>query len=113
LQMARSGRARALGVTSAARWSSVPEIPALAETVRDFEAMVWYGIVAPKGTPPDVVQTLNKAVTEAFSDKQSMARLAETGGEPLSMTPQRFEKFIDEDIERWRKVVEFAQAWVE
>jgi tripartite-type tricarboxylate transporter receptor subunit TctC len=113
LEMARSGKVRALGVTSAARWSSVPEIPAIAETVPGFEAMVWYGIVAPRGTPSDVVLTLNKAMTEAFSDPAFVSRLAETGGLPMSMTPQEFEKFIGDDIERWRKVVDFAGAWIE
>lgn len=113
LQMARAGKLRALGVTSAVRWTSAPEIPAIAETVPGFEAMVWYGIVAPRGTPSDVVLTLNKAVTEAFSDPDFLARLADTGGMAISMTPEQFEKFIDEDIERWRKVVDFAGAWIE
>jgi tripartite-type tricarboxylate transporter receptor subunit TctC len=113
LAMARSGKVRALGVTSAGRWDSAPEIPAIIETVPGFEAMVWYGIVAPGGTPPDVVQTLNKAVTEALRDPVFVARLADTGGVPISMTPQQFEKFIYEDIERWRKVVNFAGAWIE
>ncbi|MEH2552086.1 tripartite-type tricarboxylate transporter receptor subunit TctC [Bradyrhizobium sp. AZCC 2262] len=113
LQMARAGKVRALGVTSAVRWTSAPEIPAIAETVPGFEAMVWYGIVAPRGTPSDVVLTLNKAVTEAFSDPDFLARLADTGGMAMSMTPEQFEKFIDEDIERWRKVVDFAGAWID
>jgi tripartite-type tricarboxylate transporter receptor subunit TctC len=113
LQMARSGKVRALGVTSAKRWEKAPDIPAIAETVPGFEAMVWYGIAAPKRTPPDIVLTLNKAVTEAFSDDDFLARLADTGGLPMPMTPEQFEKFIDEDIERWRKVVDFAAAWIE
>jgi tripartite-type tricarboxylate transporter receptor subunit TctC len=113
LSMARSGKVRALGVTSPVRWDSVPEIPAVAETVSGFEAMVWYGIVAPRGTPPEIVLTLNNAVTEALSDAAFVARLAETGGVPMSMTPQQFEKFIDDDIEKWRRVVDFAGAWIE
>ena len=113
LQMARSGKVRALGVTSPARWDSVPDIPAIAETVPGFEAMVWYGLVAPKGTPPEIVLTLNKALTEAFNDANFLARLADTGGLPMSMTPAQFEKFIDDDTERWRKVVDFAGAWIE
>jgi tripartite-type tricarboxylate transporter receptor subunit TctC len=113
MTMARSGKVRALGVTSATRWEPTPELPAIAETVPGYEAMVWYGIVAPKGTPSDVVLTLNKAVTEALNDPQFVARLAETGGLPVSMTPQQFDKFIDEDIERWRKVVDFAKAWID
>ena len=113
LPMAREGKVRALGVTSARRWDSVPEIPSIAETVPGFEAMVWYGIVAPRRTPSDVVLSLNKAVTEAFNDADFLARLADTGGQPISMTPEQFEKFIDEDIERWRKVVDFAGAWID
>ena len=113
LQMARSGKVRALGVTSPVRWEPVPELPAVAETVPGFEAMVWYGIVAPRGTPPDVVDTLSKAVSEALSEPKFVARLAETGGLPTLMSPQEFGKFIDEDIERWRKVVDFAGAWID
>lgn len=113
LQMARSGKVRALGVTSPARWDSVRDIPAIAETVPGFEAMVWYGLVAPKGTPPEIVLTLNNALTEAFGDANFLARLADTGGLPMSMTPAQFEKFIDDDTERWRKVVDFSGAWIE
>ena len=78
-----------------------------------FEAMVWYGIAAPSGTPPDIILTLNKAVTEAFDDADFRARIAETGGMAMSMTPEQFGKFIGEDIERWRKVVDFAGASIE
>ena len=113
LQMARSGKVRALGVTSPARWDSVPDMPAISETVPGFEAMVWYGVVAPKGTPRDVVLTLNKAVTEAVNDTDFRARLAETGGQAMSMTTEEFETFVDEDIERWRKVVDSAGVWIE
>jgi tripartite-type tricarboxylate transporter receptor subunit TctC len=112
-EMARGGKVRALGVTSPARWEAAPEIPAVAETVPGFEAMVWYGIIAPKDTPRDIVMTLNKAVGEAINDADFRARLADTGGLVMSMTPEQFEKFIEEDIERWRKVVDFAQAWIE
>jgi tripartite-type tricarboxylate transporter receptor subunit TctC len=112
-EMTRGGKVRALGVTSPVRWEAVPEIPAVAETVPGFEAMVWYGIIAPKDTPRDIVLTLNKAVGEAINDADFRARLADTGGLVMSMTPDQFEKFIEEDIERWRKVVDFAQAWVE
>jgi tripartite-type tricarboxylate transporter receptor subunit TctC len=113
LEMVRSGKVRALGVTSAMRWDSAPEIPAIAETVSGFEAMVWYGIVAPRGTPPEVISTLSKAVREAFADRDFMARLTETGGVPMSLTPEQFGEFIGDEIERWRKVVDLARAWIE
>jgi tripartite-type tricarboxylate transporter receptor subunit TctC len=113
LEMAQSGKVRALGVTSAVRWASLPDMPAIAETVPGFEAMVWYGIVAPQGTPADIVLRLNQAVTAALKDTALAARFTESGGLPMSMTPQQFQKFLDEDVERWRKVVEFAGASVD
>lgn len=113
LEMVRSGKVRALGVTSATRWDSAPEIPAIAETVSGFEAMVWYGIVAPRGTPPEVILTLSEAVREAFADRDFMARLTETGGVPMTLTPEQFGQFIGDEIERWRKVVDLARAWIE
>lgn len=108
LEMARSGKVKALGVTSAQRWDSSPEIPAVAETVPGFEAMVWYGIGVPKGTPGEVIGTLNRALNSAIRDPEFVGRLSETGGKPLAMTPAEFGRFLDEDIERWRKVVTFA-----
>src|SRR4029079_1385734 len=90
LPMAREGKVRALGVTSARRWDSVPEIPSIAETVPGLEALLWYGIVAPRRTPSDVVLSLNKAVTEAFNDADFLARLAETGGAPVIHTSAEF-----------------------
>lgn len=113
LQMARAGKVRALGVTSPGRWESVPDMPALAETLPGYEAMVWYGLVAPKDTPPGVVATLNQAVTAALSDPALLARLADTGGLPRTMAPQEFAKFLADDAERWRKVVQTAGASVE
>lgn len=108
LEMARSGKVRALGVTSAARWDASPEIPAISETVPGFDAMVWYGIVAPSGTPDDVVIRLNKAINSAFSDTAFLTRLSESGGRPVAMSPKEFGEFLQEDAEKWRKVVTFA-----
>ena len=108
LEMARSGKVRGLGVTSATRWDLSPEIPAITETVPGFEAMVWYGIVAPKGTPVDVIVRLNDAVNSSLADASFLARLSETGGKPRAMTPSEFKQFLEEDTEKWRKVVTFA-----
>jgi tripartite-type tricarboxylate transporter receptor subunit TctC len=106
--MVQSGKVRALGVTSPQRWESLPDLPAIAETVPGFEAMVWYGLVAPRGTGPEIVQSLNQAVNDAFSDPAFLARLAEAGGQPTAMSPGEFEKFIAGDIEKWRNVVNSA-----
>src|ERR1700753_2507728 len=80
LEQARGGTVRALGVTSPQRWPGVPDVPAIAETVPGFEAVGFYGISAPKGTAPEIIDTLNKAVGEALKDPKMMARLGEGRG---------------------------------
>jgi tripartite-type tricarboxylate transporter receptor subunit TctC len=113
LEQARGGSVRALGVTSPQRWPGVPDIPAIAETVPGFESVGFYGISAPKGTPPETVGILNKAVGEALKDPKLVARLAEIGGIPKPMTPAEFGKLVADETEKWRKVVEFAGVSVD
>jgi tripartite-type tricarboxylate transporter receptor subunit TctC len=110
---ARGGQLKALGVTTAQRWPSTPEIPAISETIKDYEASVWYGISAPKGTPPEIVETLNKAVNAALADPKLAARFAELGAVPMPMTPAEFGKLIADETVKWRKVVEFANISVD
>jgi tripartite-type tricarboxylate transporter receptor subunit TctC len=113
LEQARGGSVRALGVTSPQRWPSVPDVPAIAETVPGYESSVFYGISAPKGTPPDIIEILNKAVNEALQDPKLVARLAEVGGVPKPLTPEGYGRLIAAETEKWRKVVEFAGVSVE
>jgi tripartite-type tricarboxylate transporter receptor subunit TctC len=113
LEQSRGGTVRALGVTSPERWPGVPDVPAIAETVPGFESVGFYGISAPKGTPPEIVETLNKAVGEALKDPKLVARFAEIGGIPKPMTPAEFGKLIADETEKWRKVVEFAGVSVD
>src|SRR5579871_2183812 len=94
LEQARAGSVRALGVTSPQRWPGVPDVPAIAETVPGFEAVGFYGISAPKGTPPEIVDALNKAVNEALHDPKLIAKLADFGGIPKPMTPAEFGKLV-------------------
>src|SRR6202789_3738968 len=108
LEQSRAGTVRALGVTSPQRWPGVPDVPAIAETVPGFESVGFYGISAPKGTPPEVVEILNKAVGEALKDPKLVAQLASFGGIPKPMTPAQFGKLITDETEKWRKVVAFA-----
>jgi tripartite-type tricarboxylate transporter receptor subunit TctC len=113
LEQARGGTVRALGVTSPQRWPGVPDIPAIAETVPGFESVGFYGISAPKGTPPEIIEILNKAVGEALKDPKLVARLADVGGIPKPMTPAEFGKLVSDETEKWRKVVEFAGVSVD
>jgi tripartite-type tricarboxylate transporter receptor subunit TctC len=113
LEQSRSGNVRALGVTSPQRWPGVPDVPAIAETVPGFESVGFYGISAPKGTPPEIVDTLNKAIGEALKDPKVVERLTAIGGIPKPMTPAEFGKLIEVETEKWRKVVEFAGVSVD
>ena len=113
LEQSRAGTVRALGVTSPQRWPGVPDVPAIAETVPGFESVGFYGISAPKGTPPEIIATLNKTVNEALSDPKLVAKLSDFGGIPKPMTPEQFGKLISDETEKWRKVVEFAGVSVD
>src|SRR5205814_8209331 len=108
LEQVRGGTLRGLGVTSTKRWPSVPDMPAVAETVPGFESVGFYGISVPKGTPAEIIAILNKAVGDALKDPKLVARLADIGGIPKPMTPAEFGKLVADETEKWRKVVEFA-----
>jgi len=113
LEQSRAGTVRALGVTSPQRWPGLPDIPAIAETGPGFESVGFYGISAPKGTPPEIVEILNKAVGEALRDPKVVERLTVMGGIPKPMAPPEFGKLVAEETEKWRKVVEFSGASVD
>jgi tripartite-type tricarboxylate transporter receptor subunit TctC len=103
-----AGKLRALGVTTDARVAELPNVPTVGETVPDFEASGWTGIVAPKNTPQNVVATLADAIHGVQSDTAFAARLAEFGVTLLKMSPAEFGKFIADETEKWGKVVKFA-----
>ena len=113
IEFIRSGQLRALGVTVATRWPALPDLPTIAETLPGYEASVWYGISAPKGTPPDIVAILNKSVTAGLADPKVKAKLAELGGIPMPMSPAEFGKLVADETEKWAKVVKFANISVE
>jgi tripartite-type tricarboxylate transporter receptor subunit TctC len=109
----KAGALRALGVTAGKRSDALPDVPTIGETVPGYEAVVWYGIVAPKGTPPEIVGTLNSAVNAVLADPKLKARLAELGGEAMPMTSAQFGKLIADETEKWAKVVKFSGAKAE
>ena len=108
LQMVRSGQLRALAVTSARRWPLLPDLPAIAETVPGYDVDVWYGMFAPKNTPPEIVKLLNTALVNVVADPLIAARFAQDGGLPSPMPVESLAKFLLDDQARWRKMVEAA-----
>jgi tripartite-type tricarboxylate transporter receptor subunit TctC len=108
LQMVRSGQLRALAVTSARRWPLLPDLPTIAETVPGYDVDVWYGMFAPKSTPPEIVTRLNTALANVVADPQIAARFAQDGGLPSPMPVESLAKFMLDDQARWRKMVEAA-----
>jgi tripartite-type tricarboxylate transporter receptor subunit TctC len=108
LQMVRSGQLRALAVTSAKRWPLLPDLPTIAETVPGYDVDVWYGMFAPKNTPPEIVKQLNAALANVVADPQIAARFAQDGGLPSPMPVESLGKFLRDDQARWRKMVEAA-----
>ncbi len=113
IQYVRSGMLRALAVTSATRSDALPDIAALAEFVPGYEASQWYGIGAPKETPAEVVETLNKAVNAVAANPAIRARLAGLGIDPTPMTSSAFGTFIADETEKWGKVIRAANIQVE
>jgi tripartite-type tricarboxylate transporter receptor subunit TctC len=113
MELIRGGQIRPLGVTVAERWPTVPDIPAIAETVPGFDASVWYGISAPKGTPPEAVEILSRSVAAGLADPHVQTRLANLGGVPMPMGPAEFGKLIADETAKWAKVVKAANISVE
>jgi tripartite-type tricarboxylate transporter receptor subunit TctC len=106
----RAGTLRALAVTTAERSPALPDVPTVAETVPGYEASAWFGIGAPKRTPPELIDRLNREVNEVLQEPAMVTKLADLGGAPIRMSPAQFGQVIVEETEKWRKVVEFSGA---
>ena len=113
IEFIRSGKLRALAVTTAKRSSQLPNVPTVAETVPGYEASAWFGMGAPKGTPANIVDKLNREINDALADPKMKARLAELGGDPIAGTPADFWKIHTYETEKWAKVVKSSGAKVE
>lgn len=109
----KTGKVRALAVTSAQRVAALPDVPTMAETVPGYEASVWYGIAVPRGTPPDIVAKLNGAVNAVLANPMLKARLQELGGDPMPLTPDAFGKLVAAETEKWAKVIRGANIHLE
>jgi tripartite-type tricarboxylate transporter receptor subunit TctC len=101
----RSGKLRAIAVTATTRLDLLPDIPTVGEFLPGFEASVWFGIGAPRNTPPDIIEKLNKEINAALADPKLRARLADLGGTVLPGSPADFGKFIADETEKWGNVI--------
>jgi tripartite-type tricarboxylate transporter receptor subunit TctC len=108
-----SGRLRALAVSPAARWTRLPRLPTVGETVPGFEAVSWSGIVAPKGTPPHILEKLSAEINAGLSDPGIKARLNGIGAAPMILTPADFARFIADETDKWGKMVRLSGAKAE
>jgi tripartite-type tricarboxylate transporter receptor subunit TctC len=113
IELIRSGKLRALAVTTATRSEAMPDLPSLGEFVPGYEASGWNGVCVPKNTPIDIIAKLNKEIAAGLADPRIRARLAELGGMALAGSPADFGKLIAEDTEKWGKVVRAANVKLE
>ena len=108
IEYIRTGKLRGLAVTSAMRSEAIPELPTVGEFVPGYEISAWYGVGAPKGTPTEVIDKLNREINEILADPKAKARLADLGGTALAGSPADFGKLIVEETDKWAKVIESA-----
>jgi tripartite-type tricarboxylate transporter receptor subunit TctC len=104
----RIGKLHALAVTTSARAEALPEVPTVADFVPGYESSQWYGVSAPKNTPVEIVEKLNKEINAALADPKMKTRFADLGGTVLPGSPADFGKLIADETEKWGKVVKFA-----
>ena len=110
IEHVRTGKLRALAVTTAKRSEVLPDIPTVGDFLPGFEASVWFGIGAPKNTPVEIVDKLNKEINAGLADSKMRARFADLGGTVLAGSPTDFGKLIVDDTEKWAKVIKFSGA---
>ena len=113
IQHIRSGALRAIGVTTTERSPQLPDVQAIAETVKGYEASALFGMGAPKNTPKEIIAKLNNEINTIMTEPDMTKRLVELGGEPRVQTPEAFGEEIKAETEKWKKVVEFAGLKVE
>jgi len=104
----KAGKLRALAVRTAARSEALPEIPAMGEFVSGYEASAWFGVGAPRATPVEIVEKLNREINAGLADPKIKARLADLGGMVLTGSPADFGKLVVEETEKWGKVIRAA-----
>jgi tripartite-type tricarboxylate transporter receptor subunit TctC len=110
LQLVEAGKLKLIAVASATRMASLPDVPAIAETLPGFEAVAWYAFVAPAGTPAAVVEKINAGVNEALHDPEIQKRLANLSAEPVGGSPEEAAKYFSDETQRWKNVITSAHV---
>jgi tripartite-type tricarboxylate transporter receptor subunit TctC len=105
LPLIREGKLRSYGVTTAYRIKALPDVPAIGEVVKDYEAIGWYGLGAPAKTPPEIIKKLSEAMNAAIAIPALKDRFEQLGVEPMRLAPEEFEKHIAVEAEKWGKVI--------
>jgi tripartite-type tricarboxylate transporter receptor subunit TctC len=113
IEYVRTRKLRALAVTTSTRAEALPDVPAAGEFLPGFEAGDWLGIGTPRGTPPEIIDLLNREITAGITDPKIKARFAELGGTPLALTPAEFGRMLADETEKWGKVIRAAGIRVE
>jgi tripartite-type tricarboxylate transporter receptor subunit TctC len=113
LEFIRTGKLRALAVTTATRSDELPDVPPVGDFLPGYEASVFYGVGAPKNTPPEIVEKLNAEINAGLTDSKFRARLTDLGGAPLPGSPTEFGTLIASETEKWAKVIKFANIKAE
>jgi tripartite-type tricarboxylate transporter receptor subunit TctC len=108
IELVRTGKLRALAVTTTARCAALPDVPTVAQSLPGYEASYWMGFGAPNGTPADIVEKLNGEINAALADPAIKARIADMGGSALPLPPPQFGKFMADEIDKWAKVIRAA-----
>jgi tripartite-type tricarboxylate transporter receptor subunit TctC len=109
----RAGKLRGLAVTSAMRSEALPDLPTIGEFVPGYEVSAWFGVGAPKGTPAEVIDRINKEINAALADPKMKARLADLDGIAIAGSPADFGKLIVEETDKWGKVIRAANIKAE
>jgi tripartite-type tricarboxylate transporter receptor subunit TctC len=108
IEYVKAGKLRALGVTTATRAEALPDVPVIGDFVPGYEVSAWYGVVAPKSTPAAIVEALNKEINAGLSDPRLKARLADLGSSPFVDSTAAFGKFLNDETDKWAKLVKSA-----
>jgi tripartite-type tricarboxylate transporter receptor subunit TctC len=109
----KNGRLNGIAIGSAKRISSLPDIPTISETVPSYEAYSWVGMVAPAGTPPEIIVKLNREIVDILKQKDVAEKLTQQGAIPVGDSPEHFGTYVKDEIKKWGAVVKSANIKVE